>query len=62
MTKGKFDDHAKAKEFLAAAAGMFVDRLVETKGLDAIDREKAKRHAHERIETNYKESDTQIRT
>jgi len=42
---GKPATHAKAKEFLAAAAGGFVDRIVETKGLDFIDREKAKREA-----------------
>ncbi|KAI0770760.1 putative phosphoglycerate mutase family protein [Irpex lacteus] len=44
-------EHAKAKEFLAAAAGGFIDKLVESKGLDFIDKEKAKRHAHERNET-----------
>ncbi|KAH7929477.1 hypothetical protein BV22DRAFT_1002635 [Leucogyrophana mollusca] len=30
---GKPDSHAKAKEFIAAAAGGFIDRLVETKGV-----------------------------
>ena len=28
----------------AAAAGGFIDKLVESKGLDFIDKEKAKRH------------------
>ncbi|KIP05799.1 hypothetical protein PHLGIDRAFT_19596 [Phlebiopsis gigantea 11061_1 CR5-6] len=45
---GKPDNHAKAKELLAGFAGAFVDRMVESKGLDYVDREKAKRHAHER--------------
>lgn len=31
--------HALFKEFLAGAAGFEVDRLVETKGADAIDRQ-----------------------
>ncbi|TFY70169.1 hypothetical protein EVG20_g2837 [Dentipellis fragilis] len=39
---GKPDSHAKAKEILAGFAGAFVDRLVETKGLDFVDKEKAK--------------------
>jgi hypothetical protein len=33
------------KELLAGFAAAEVDKLVETKGLDYIDREKAKRHA-----------------
>ncbi|KAL6875482.1 hypothetical protein HDV57DRAFT_519539 [Trichoderma longibrachiatum] len=47
---GHPDEHAKAKEILAGAIGFFVDREVETKGLDFIDREKAKRHAQEQAE------------
>ncbi|PPQ96113.1 hypothetical protein CVT26_004747 [Gymnopilus dilepis] len=39
------DSHAKAKEFLAAAAGGFIDRIVETKGLDYIDKKKAEHAA-----------------
>ncbi|KAH9938057.1 uncharacterized protein B0H18DRAFT_1090933 [Fomitopsis serialis] len=42
---GKPTSHAEAKELLAGFAGAFVDRLVETKGLDFVDREKAKREA-----------------
>ncbi|KAF8327550.1 uncharacterized protein EI90DRAFT_2998458 [Cantharellus anzutake] len=42
---GEFDDHAKAKAFIAGAIGAFVDREVETKGLDFIDKQKAKHHA-----------------
>ncbi|KAL1962119.1 hypothetical protein VTN77DRAFT_586 [Rasamsonia byssochlamydoides] len=48
--EGKPDDHAKAKEILAGFAGAFIDRLVETKGLDYIDRERAKRHAQQQLE------------
>jgi hypothetical protein len=47
---GHPDDHAKAKEILAGVIGAFVDREVETKGLDFIDRERAKRHAQEQAE------------
>ncbi|KAG5921773.1 hypothetical protein E4U42_005716 [Claviceps africana] len=47
---GHPDDHATAKEILAGAIGFFVDREVETKGLDFIDREKAKRHAQKQAE------------
>ncbi|KAJ4471125.1 hypothetical protein C8J55DRAFT_389739, partial [Lentinula edodes] len=42
---GKPDNHAKAKELLAAFSGAFVDRMVETKGLDFVDKEKAKHQA-----------------
>ncbi|CCM01575.1 uncharacterized protein FIBRA_03635 [Fibroporia radiculosa] len=44
---GQPTSHAEAKELLAGFAGAFVDRMVETKGLDYVDRQKAKRHAHE---------------
>ncbi|KAH8827737.1 hypothetical protein DL96DRAFT_1600136 [Flagelloscypha sp. PMI_526] len=50
---GKPDSHAQAKELLAGFAGAFIDRIVETKGLDYVDREqakhKAKQHAHEAL-------------
>ncbi|KAJ7283573.1 hypothetical protein C8J57DRAFT_1171348 [Mycena rebaudengoi] len=39
---GKPESHAKAKELIAAFSAAFVDRMVETKGLDHIDKEKAK--------------------
>lgn len=48
---GHPDEHAQAKEILAGAIGFFVDREVETKGLDFIDREKAKRHAQQQAES-----------
>ncbi|KAJ5245869.1 hypothetical protein N7468_000852 [Penicillium chermesinum] len=47
---GKPESHEKAKEILAGFAGAFVDREVETRGLDFIDREKAKRQAYQNIE------------
>lgn len=47
---GEPEDHAKAKEIAAGIAGAFVDRMVETHGLDYIDRERAKREARQRIE------------
>ena len=36
--------HAHDPMRSAAAAGGFIDKLVESKGLDFIDKEKAKRH------------------
>ncbi|KAH8115862.1 putative phosphoglycerate mutase family protein [Phellopilus nigrolimitatus] len=42
---GKPASHAEAKELLAGFSGAFVDREVETKGLNSIDKEKAKYHA-----------------
>lgn len=39
-----------AKELLAGFAGAFIDREVETKGLDFVDREKAKRQAERQLE------------
>ncbi|KAG2215082.1 hypothetical protein INT45_003149 [Circinella minor] len=54
--EGKPQDHAKAKQLLAGLAGGVVDKLIETKGLDAIDKIKAKRHAEEQLDSYY-ESD-----
>ncbi|KAJ6105972.1 hypothetical protein N7512_009489 [Penicillium capsulatum] len=47
---GQEPSHAKAKEIIAGLAGAFIDREVETRGLDAYDAEKAKHHAKERYE------------
>ncbi|KAG8921297.1 hypothetical protein FRC00_008843 [Tulasnella sp. 408] len=47
---GEPPSHSKAKEILAAAIGGFVDREVETKGLDYVDKERAKRQAQEQAE------------
>ncbi|CAG7854678.1 SubName: Full=Related to phosphoglycerate mutase family protein, putative-Aspergillus clavatus {ECO:0000313/EMBL:CCA66420.1} [Serendipita indica DSM 11827] len=46
---GQPASHAEAKELLAGFVGAFIDREVETKGLDYIDAEKAKRHARENV-------------
>ncbi|PWN86581.1 hypothetical protein FA10DRAFT_270132 [Acaromyces ingoldii] len=43
--EGKPANHSMAKEIFAGLVGAEVDKLAETKGLDYIDREKAKRHA-----------------
>ncbi|PPQ96109.1 hypothetical protein CVT26_004743 [Gymnopilus dilepis] len=47
---GAPDSHAKAKEIFAGLAGAFIDRIVETKGLDYVDKEKAKHHAKKQVE------------
>lgn len=52
---GQPPSHEKAKEILAGLAGAFIDREVETRGLDYVDRERAKRHARENIEQGYTE-------
>ncbi|KAF7622708.1 hypothetical protein F9C07_2286783 [Aspergillus flavus] len=44
---GKPSTEEHAKELLAAASGAFIDYTVETKGLDSIDAERAKRKARE---------------
>ncbi|KAH9033894.1 hypothetical protein EDB85DRAFT_1949402 [Lactarius pseudohatsudake] len=55
--EGKPSSHAKAKEIFAGLAGVAVDRLVETKGLDFIDKQRVKRnaeaHAEEQIASEY---------
>jgi hypothetical protein len=51
--EGKTVNHGLAKELLAAAVGFEVDKLVETKGLDFIDRERAKHHAKKQAEELY---------
>ncbi|KAF4625694.1 hypothetical protein G7Y89_g12466 [Cudoniella acicularis] len=53
--EGKPVSHAFAKELLVGFAGAEVDKLVETKGMDFIDREKAKHHAKENAEHMYEE-------
>ncbi|KAL2201554.1 hypothetical protein P885DRAFT_25334, partial [Corynascus similis CBS 632.67] len=51
--KGRSVHHGTAKELLAAAVGFEVDGPVETKELDAIGREGARRHAKEQAELLY---------
>ncbi|KAJ7873426.1 hypothetical protein B0H13DRAFT_1023626 [Mycena leptocephala] len=50
-------DHALAKEILAGLAGAFIDRMVETEGLDALDeheRQKAEEEREQREEIKRK--------
>ncbi|KAJ5897229.1 hypothetical protein N7504_007517 [Penicillium tannophilum] len=49
--EGKAPSHEKAKEIMAGFAGAFIDREVESKGLDFVDSEKAKYHARQHIES-----------
>ncbi|KAJ7616513.1 hypothetical protein FB45DRAFT_801326 [Roridomyces roridus] len=44
---GKPVSHAETKALLAGFAGAFIDREVETRGLDFIDKQKAKKAAHD---------------
>ncbi|KAF9534296.1 CipC-like protein [Crepidotus variabilis] len=46
---GQPPSHEKAKEILAALSGGFIDRIVETKGLDYVDTQKAKHHAKQQL-------------
>ncbi|KAG2347774.1 hypothetical protein BDR05DRAFT_926397 [Suillus weaverae] len=48
---GKPANHAQAVELLAALTGGFIDRIAETKGMDALDKEKSKHAAHERAKS-----------
>ncbi|CAO3636631.1 unnamed protein product [Cunninghamella echinulata] len=50
---GKPVEHAKGKQILAAFAGGLVDKLIETKGLDAIDKIKAKHEAEKQLNEYY---------
>lgn len=52
---GKQVSHQFAKELLAGFAGAEVDKLAETKGLDFIDREKAKHHSKKQAEHLYEQ-------
>ncbi|KAE8414265.1 hypothetical protein BDV36DRAFT_299179 [Aspergillus pseudocaelatus] len=46
----KPDSHAEAKELIAGFAGAFLDRVIETKGLDYIDKKKAQREAQNHVD------------
>ncbi|CAG8159288.1 unnamed protein product [Penicillium salamii] len=50
---GQPESHAKAKELLAGFAGAFIDREVESRGLDFFDKEKAKYEARENAHNAY---------
>ncbi|KAL9094361.1 MAG: hypothetical protein Q9165_003211 [Trypethelium subeluteriae] len=53
--KGEVVNHQFAKEALVGLAGLEVDRLAETKGADAWDREKAKHEARKNVQNMYDE-------
>ncbi|EGO24829.1 hypothetical protein SERLADRAFT_438431 [Serpula lacrymans var. lacrymans S7.9] len=48
---GKPANHQKAIELVAALTGGFIDRLAETKGMDEVDKERAKHDANKRAES-----------
>ncbi|BGP33841.1 hypothetical protein JCM10296v2_005647 [Rhodotorula toruloides] len=48
--EGKPESHQKARELLAAFAAAEADKIFETKGLDFLDREEAKRQARQHAE------------
>ena len=52
---GETVSHGFAKELLAGFAAAEADKLAETKGLDFLDREKAKHHAKKQAEHLYDE-------
>ncbi|KAL0094647.1 hypothetical protein J3Q64DRAFT_1629259 [Phycomyces blakesleeanus] len=51
--EGPIDDHHLAKEIIAGLAGASVDHFAETKGIDWVDRQKAKHAAKEDAEKLY---------
>ena len=53
--EGKPVNHEFAKELIASFAGAEVDKLCETKGLDYVDREKAKHQAKKNAEHLYEQ-------
>ncbi|KAK8062954.1 cipC-like antibiotic response protein [Apiospora hydei] len=52
---GEVVKHGFAKEMLAGLAAAEVDKLAETKGMDYLDREKAKHHAKKQAEHLYEQ-------
>jgi hypothetical protein len=53
--EGKPVSHGFAKEMLAGIAGGEVDKLFETKGLDYLDRDRARAEATSRVQQGYDE-------
>ncbi|KAH9951577.1 hypothetical protein B0H21DRAFT_800829 [Amylocystis lapponica] len=49
---GQPASHAQAKELLAGFAGAFIDRMAETKGLDYVDKARAKHQAEQQYNDN----------
>ncbi|KAJ5781816.1 uncharacterized protein N7518_010299 [Penicillium psychrosexuale] len=57
---GEPPSHEKAKEILAGFAGAFVDREVESRGLDFVDAEKAKYEARQQVNDAYDNNGNQF--
>ena len=55
LVTGKPVSHQFAKELLVGIAGAEIDKLAETKGMDWVDREKAKHHAEKNVQHMYDE-------
>ncbi|CAM0136468.1 hypothetical protein VKS41_006716 [Umbelopsis sp. WA50703] len=51
--EGRPNNHAFAKELLAGFAAAEADKLIETKGLDFLDRQKARHHAQQQVHQYY---------
>ncbi|KIJ62820.1 hypothetical protein HYDPIDRAFT_41531 [Hydnomerulius pinastri MD-312] len=47
---GKPANHQKAIELIAALTGGFIDRIAETKGMNEVDKQRAKHEANKRAE------------
>lgn len=47
---GKPVNHQKAVELVAALSGAFIDRIAETKGMDELDKQRAKHDAQKRAQ------------
>lgn len=61
LSIGKTVNHGFAKELLAGFVGGEVDKLAETKGLDEVDkiraREQAKKNAEQMYDDHYRDAD-----
>ncbi|GAA6037407.1 hypothetical protein JCM8097_008554 [Rhodosporidiobolus ruineniae] len=53
---GRPESHQKARELLAAFAAAEADKLIETKGLDFLDKEEARRQARQHAEQGITEN------
>ncbi|KAF8343487.1 hypothetical protein F5887DRAFT_328499 [Amanita rubescens] len=50
---GNPNNHAKAMEIFAGLSGVIIDRLVETKGLDYLDKKKAQKEAEDYAKSHF---------
>ncbi|RAL12737.1 DUF3759 domain-containing protein, partial [Aspergillus homomorphus CBS 101889] len=53
--QGKTVNHAFAKELLAGFVGAEIDKLAETKGMDEVEKHRAKQHAEQNAHQMYEE-------